>query len=364
MVDHTEEWRPGSFTKNFSWGTEKGFAQLYESIRIGYDLKLEDVSRQVFRDRLKHLNRPDYIPINFFLFNRPKGGVDYLVVDELVYQAITGNHSPRFDKLALFAFNFSYTGVFGGAKAFQRRPALWATRYIQERIAKVFDWDTSRVNADDIERFLHDESRFVAKTERKVATNLAHLYKIGRIGDLKSDRVDRWWVDALFLALDRLIEDRSLKRIQTSESEFLGVLRQSEFADVSGRGSIEKDLAVKHLVRLYAACGARERFSEQAVKSRTELLVEDLQQWANSNDPDPIGAIHPTNVRILKSIPPTCAMLATYAGFDLLSSMAIDEFDADDFIRGSARAALDRLKAQGIRPTMSAEDLLKLTRGE
>ena len=72
MVDQAEEWRPGSFTKNFSWGTEKGFAQLYESIRIGFDLKLEDVPREVFRERLEHVNRPVYIPINFFLFNRPK----------------------------------------------------------------------------------------------------------------------------------------------------------------------------------------------------------------------------------------------------------------------------------------------------
>jgi hypothetical protein len=176
--------------------------------------------------------------------------------------------------------------------------------------------------------------------------------------------VDRWWVDALFLALDRLIEDRSIRRIPTAESDYFGVLRQSEFSGVSGKRSIEKDLATKHLVRLYTACGARDRFSPEAVKARTELLVQDLQNWVAPNDPDPIGAIHPTNVRILKSIPPTCAMLATEAGFDLLSSMAMEEFDADDFIRDSARAALDRLKAQGIQPTMSAEELLKLTRGE
>ena len=364
MADQAEEWRPGSFTKNFSWGTEKGFAQLYESIRIGFDLKLEDVPREVFRERLEHVNRPVYIPINFFLFNRPKGGVDHLIVDELVFQAISGNHTQRFDKLALFAFNFSYAGVFKGAQAFQRRPALWATGYVKERVGGTYDWDTKRISADDIERFLLDEPRYVAETARKVATNLAHLYKIGRIGDLKSDRVDRWWVDALFLALDRLIEDRLLRRIATSESEYLGVLRQSEFAAVSGKRSIEKDLATKHLVRLYTACCARDRFSPEAVKARTELIIQDLENWVAPNDPDPIGAIHPTNVRILKSIPPTCAMLATEAGFDLLSSMAMEEFDADDFIRDSARAALDRLKAQGIQPTMSAEELLKLTRGE
>ena len=59
-----------------------------------------------------------------------------IMVDELVFQAITANHTQRFDKLALFAFNFSYAGVFKGAKPFQRRPALWATAYVKERLAR------------------------------------------------------------------------------------------------------------------------------------------------------------------------------------------------------------------------------------
>lgn len=364
MAGSAEEWRPGSFTKNFSWGTEKGFAQLYESIRIGFDLKLEDVSREVFRQRLEHVIRPVYIPINFFLFNRLKDGVDHLIVDELVFQAISGNHTLRFDKLALFAFNFSYAGSFKGARAFQRRPALWANGYVKQQVAKAYDWDTRRISADDIEAFLLNEPRYIAAGARKIATNLAHLYRIGRIGDLKSDRVDRWWVDALFLALDRLIEDRLLSRVSTPEAEYLGILRQSDFAAVSGKRSMEKDLAARYLVKLYAACGGRSRFSDEAVKARSEAIAMDLEQWVTPNDPDPLGAIHPTNIRILKSIPPTCAMLAVYAGFTLLSSMAMEEFDADDFIRDNARAALDSLKAQGVVPTMSVDELLKLTRGE
>lgn len=364
MAENDEEWRPGSFTKNFSWGSERGFAQLYDSIRLGFDLKLEDVPRAVFRQRLADFNRPDYIPINFFLFNRSKAGVDHLIVDELVFQAITGNHTQRFDKLALLAFNLSYVGVFKGAQKFQRRPALWANGYVKYRVAKAYDWDTRRVSADDIEEFLLNEPRYIAEGTRKVATNLAHLYKIGRIGDLKSDRVDRWWVDALFLALDRLIADREISRLATPEAEYLSLLRQSDFAAVSGKRSMEKDLATKHLVRLYVACGGRDRFSEEAVEARTKLLFEDLDNWATPNDPDPKGAIHPTNVRILKSIPPTCAMLAAYAGFEVITSMLMEEFDADDFIRDQTRTALDRLKAQGIRPTMSAAEVFKLTRGE
>jgi hypothetical protein len=358
-----EEWRPGSFTKNFSWGSERGFVQLYESIRIGFDLKLEDVTREAFRRRLKGRNRPDYIPINFFLFNRPRNGVDYIMVDELVFQAITANHTQRFDKLALFAFNYSYAGVFEGARPSQRRPALWATAYVKERLAQQFDWDAKRVNADDIEAFLLSEPRYVAQTARKVATNLAHLYRIGRIGDLRSDRIDRWWVDALFLALDRLIEDQRLNGVSLPETEYADFLRRSDFTTVSGKGSTEKELAIKHLVRLYIACGGRDRFSDEAVEARTKILVEDIESWVRPNDPDPKGAIHPTNIRILKSIPAACAMLAIYAGFEVISSMMMEQFDAEEFIRDHTREALERLKREGIEPTMTAEEVLKLTRG-
>lgn len=363
MVKKAEEWRPGSFTKNFSWGSERGFAQLYESIRIGFDRRLEDVPREAFRHRLKGLGCPDYIPINFFLFNRPRDNVDYIMVDELVFQAITAKHTQRFDKLALFAFNFSYAGVFRGAKSFQRRPALWATGYIKERLAQALDWDTQRVNADDIESFLLSDPRYVAKTARKVATNLSHLYKIGRIEDFRTDRVDRWWVDAVFLALDRLIEDQNVIGISVSEREYTNLLRRSDFSAVSGKRSIEKELAAKHLVHLYTACGGRDRFSDEAVEARTKILISDIQNCIAPNDSDPQGAIHPTNVRILKSIPAACAMLAIYAGFELIPSMLMDEFDAEEFIRKRTRETLELLKREGIEPTMTAEEVLKLTRG-
>lgn len=359
-----EEWRPGSFTKNFSWGSENGFIELFDSIRIGFDGELQEVSREDFRRRVAQLRRPDYIPINFFLFNRPRSGVDYLIVDELVFQAITSNHSDRFDKLALFSFCFSYAGMFSGSRAFQRRPALWATEYIKQRVANELNWDTRLVSADDIERFLINEPRYVAKGARKVATNLAHLFKIGRLSEVNSGRIDRWWVDALFLALDRLIEDLRLSKQSPADENLSDILLRSDFLPISGTNSIEKDLAIKHLVHLYIACGGRERFSEDAVANRTKVLVGEIEAWASSNDPDPVGALHPSNVRILKSVPAACAMLATYAGFEILSSTAMEEFNANAFIRDRTRIALDHLKLLGIEPTMSAEDLLKLTRGE
>ena len=65
MTGKVEDWRPGSFPKNFSWGSERGFVQLYESIRIGFNLTLEDVTRKSFRERLKGSGRPDLHPNQF-----------------------------------------------------------------------------------------------------------------------------------------------------------------------------------------------------------------------------------------------------------------------------------------------------------
>jgi hypothetical protein len=358
-----EDWRPGSFTKNFGWGDRRaGLSLLHRTIRVGFDGLEEDVPREVFRERTTKAGLIDYIPINFFLFNRPVAGVDHIIFDELVFQAVTGPHSPRFDKLALFAFNFSYVGRWTKADKTQRRPALWAFHYVRERVGEGFDWNVSGVSADDIERFVSSDPRYHAKTARKLATNLNHLYQLGRLNELNDSRVDRWWVDALFLALDRLIEDRALDKHRTSENQYGSLLTQSGFSGISGRRSLEKDLATKHLLALYTECGARDRFSPEHVRERTALKLPDLQ-WFIANDARPQGAIHQTNPRILKSIPRACAMLARYAaGFDVIDADQLEDFDTQNFIRQQTQAAVERLQKDGVEPTMSAEELMRITR--
>ena len=357
-----DEWRPGSFTKNFGWGDRKaGLRQLHKTIRVGFAGAEEDVPREVFRQRTREAGLGEYIPINFFLFNRPVGGVDHLIFDELAFQAITSVHSSRFDKLALFAFNFSYVGRWARQRQHQKRPALWAFHYIQDRVARDFDWDARRVSADDIEHFVTSSSRYRAQGARKLATNLNYLYEIGRLGEFGGARLERWWVDALFLALDRLIEDRSLEKVTTSEGQYGSLLAQSGFESISGRRSLEKQLATRHLLRLYAECGARDRFSKDHVRERTALKVPDLEGYI-ANDSRPQGAVHPTNPRILKTIPRACAMLAKYAGFEVIEADEIADFDPQEFIRRQTQSALARLQERQIEPNMSAEDLMKLTR--
>jgi hypothetical protein len=361
-MSNAEEWRPGSFTKNFSWGQQRaGLFQLYETIKLGFADTMDDVRREQFRQRVTRANRPDYIPINFFLFNKIIDGVDYIVADELVFQALTTDHSPRFDKLALFAFNFSFVGKWKGASPYQRRPALWAYHYIKDRVAEQFHWDTASISANDIEKFVVADPRYRAQTARKLATNLNYLYGIGRLSEYSDRRVERWWVDALFLALDRLIEDRRLDGFETSSQEYGQLLTQSGFQTIGGQSSLEKDLARRHLLALYVACGGRNRFSDEAVKEQTKLELPDAE-WLEANDPRPQGAVHVTNPRILKNIPRVCAMLARYAGFEIIDADELASFDPEDFIRKHTKIALQRLQADKIIPTMSAEELTKLTR--
>ena len=362
MATGEQDWKPGSFTKNFSWGPPaNGLLELYESIRIGFDNQMEDVPRDLFRQRVSRSGHSEYIPINFFLFNKSKNGMDYLVADELAFQALTAPHTDSFDKLALFALNFSYVGKWTGADAAQRRPALWANSYVAEKVASDYGWKTDRISANDIESYVAGSPRYKAKSARKLSTNLNYIYEIGHLSAFSAKRVERWWVDALFLALDRLIEDRELDGEHVPSGRYGPLLERSSFAQIAGARSLEKDLATKHLVTLYTACGGRERFSDEHVRERTELTIPDVQ-WFAANDNRPQGAVHPSNPRILKTIPRACAMLAKYVGFDVIDADELQAFDLQGFIRAHAQRALTRLKQANVTPTMSVEELMRLTR--
>ncbi len=287
------EWRPGSFTKNFSWGQERGLRQLHECIRVGFDNRVEPVLRSTFARRISGKFN-FYIPANFFLFNRLQPEPQ-IAADEIVFQAINYEHSDRFDKLALYTFNLSYAGRFKGSTPTQRRPAMWAHWYVRDRVASQLKWNVSKVSANDIESYVFNDARYRARSARKLATNLNHLYKIGRLGEFATERVERWWVDALFLTLDRLIEDRQLDGIKTGSGQYAELLAASGFQEIAGRRSIEKDLATKHLLRLYAECGGPERFSEEAVRKRTEIRLEDMVEYVGPNSDEPVGAVHQTN---------------------------------------------------------------------
>ncbi len=297
--------------------------------------------------------------MNFFLFNRTIDGVDFLIYDELVFQALTADHSVRFDCLAMFAFIFSRAGLWRGAKRGQRYPALWATYYVLERVAREFKWNTKLINADDIERFVADAPEYTGKTARKLSTNLNFLFKNGHIAEFENKRVSRWWVDAVFLALDRSIQDRHIDGNVASEPSYLRYLDRDNFRALSGQPSVEKDLAVRHVIALYAACGGLDRFSRDAVMERHAVRLVDIY---NANDPGPVGALHPTNPRIIKIIPRVCAMLAKHVGFQLIEMDELYSFSSEEFVKKQTESALRKLRAEKIKPNMTADELIRITR--
>lgn len=359
----SENWFPGSFTKNFSWGRDQGLLALHENICIGFNGEIQDVSRDEYRRRVAKAGRPDFIPINFFLFNKVKHGLSYIIVDELVFQALTAQHSPNFDKLALFALNFSRVGVWKGQAQGQRYPALWAQNYIIDQVARNYSWDTSNVSAMDIERYLRNAPAFRATTYRKVSTNLHYLYRIGDLGGFASNRIEKWWVDSLFLAIDRLISDLEIDKANISMSAIPSLLLSSKFSELTGPITPEKTFAMAHLFSLYAICGGARRFDPESVKQIIEVELPDYH-WQEPNDARPQGALHPTNPRILKAIPRSCAELAKSVGFQIIYADDLEQFDPDRFIRDRAAQAVESIGDDNIRPVLSAEELHKITRGE
>lgn len=356
-----EEWYPGSFTKNFSWGSQdKGLRELHSIIHEGFGGAMRDVPRREFQNRVISSGRPDYIPLNFFLYNRIVNGIDYVVADELVFQALNFRHSSTFDKLALYAFHLSMAGRWRRAQANQSRPAMWAFHYLVDRVGNEFGWETRRISADDIERFLIESPRYRAKTARKVATNLNYLYKQGKVSDFNKKRPERWWISAIFLTLDRMVEEESARGKVLPDSDYEGSLLRSGFHFLSGPRSIQKDVAAHNFVKLYSVCGGRLRFSEDATKERQKIMLPQIMHFANN--PEPVAALHPSDPNARGAIPRACAMLANYAGFDTLDIAELDNFDVASYVKDRISGSLRSLKEKGLSPSMSAEDILSLTR--
>jgi hypothetical protein len=116
-------------------------------------------------------------------------------------------------------------------------------------------------------------------------------------------------------------------------------------------------------VNLFLACGGRARFSEESVIELTKTKLPEIEGWL-ANNPAPIAAVHLTNPQIIKTIPRPCAMLAKSLGFEPLEIDELAELDTEDFVRRKLDEALIRLRQEGISPTISAEELMRLMRGE
>lgn len=353
MAYHTRDWHPGSFTKNFGWGDERnGLSALHRAIRLGFGGDHHDVPRELFRRRLEAKGMNFFIPANFFLFNYTDGAVDWIAYDELAFQAVTFEHSLDFDRLGLLAFNLSLAGAWRGAKPWQRRPALWSNRYIVEQLGGKYNWDVSKVDADDIQDFFISDERYRARTTRKLSTNLAYLYRLGGLKQVVASRIERWWMNAAFLAADRftllgIARRPTIASLRDAFDEFA-------FLDLTGGSTVEKRYALGRVMHMFVSVGGADRFA------RSEAALAS----GRTNDPRPFGVVDKKLPRAPKSLP-----AGVDRGFEMLDASfghldydELERFEPDAFVREASLRALARLRSQGIAPTMTSGDLMTMLR--
>jgi hypothetical protein len=169
-------WRPGSFTKNFSWGQPgSGLSHLHKAINVAFDGEALDVERNLARRRLRTAGLVDYIPANFFLLNRVNGR-SFIVADELVRTALSHPANRSFDRLAVFALHLSLAGAWLGARPEQRYPAEWAKHFVVSRVFASGQWNGSIMNAGEIESFISSYPDYSGVWAKKASTNLNYIY--------------------------------------------------------------------------------------------------------------------------------------------------------------------------------------------
>ncbi len=244
-------WRPGSFTKNFSWGKPgSGLGQLHRAIRIAFDGEPVDVERDVARERLRLADFNDFIPPNFFLLNK-RNGRDLLVADELVLTALTRPADSDFDRLATFALNLSMVGIWEAARPYQRYPAEWAKHFVVSRVFENGYWHGERINAHEIADFISSNSSYRGVWASKAATNLNYIYELAGIAALHSGLAERWWSSAIYLALDRISVDRRWSRPWPRLNPVLQALQEEHVFELTAVPLGEGIIAAKELVELY-----------------------------------------------------------------------------------------------------------------
>lgn len=359
MIERQENWFPGSFTKNFSWGTHSGLKRLYDAIHICFEGGLEPVPRALAVDRLERSGFIWHIPLNFFLLNQIRDGESLLIADELIYQALKFEHSDRFDKIALMAFLNSYVGRWVGAEYWQAWPAPWARQFVLDQVNKENGWNSTSINANSIEKYIMGSGKYQAQDARKLSTNLNFLWKISMLEEVATtNTIERWWVDSAFLILDRSFAETGFKLSSLTAAQ---LALQSDFLQFSGPRSKNRELSIRPLADLYWACGGIDRWSQESVQARQAELLPDVHYLANRDDP--FFAIYDRDPNIIKTIPRFCAMLAkNLSDFGEISEEELINWDPYKYIKSKTEQALKGLKSKGISPNISAEELLRLTR--
>lgn len=277
-------WRPGSFTKNFSWGKlGSGLEQLHKAINTAFDGKPAAVERDTARRRLKSQGINDFIPSNFFLLNRSNSR-DFIVADELVLTALSKPSGVYFDRLAVFALNFSMVGRWQGAQRYQRYPAEWAKHFIVSRIYSSGRWQSELINAGEIKEYIASNPDYKGVWATKVATNLNYIYELADIRNLRSGLAEQWWTSAIYLALDRIAYDRTWPKSGPGLNAALDALQEEHVFELTAVPQDQGIIAGREVAELYFGEGGVERAlsldSSRPNFPRPPLVDEGLEKAA------------------------------------------------------------------------------------
>jgi hypothetical protein len=254
---------PGSFTKNFGWGKDKGFKKLHDAVRLGFKNKPMPVSRQEWRKDSKLSSDDFLIASNFFLCNLIRANQNYVAVDELVYQALTQPHSSAFDRLALFALNLSLVGRRIGSTNGVEFPIKWANEFVRERLWVSGRWTRDALEEIAMDGFLQDRIDGEREGIKKCRTNYRRLYELTNFLPAQNKQintdVDMWGPQALFLAWDR----RTLcSGIASSRDELVQNSLLNEDFKLFGLTKPEFDLLLKPAAKHYQDLGGLGRFED------------------------------------------------------------------------------------------------------
>jgi hypothetical protein len=268
---------PGSFTKNFGWNQRPpGLRALYDAIQAGFGGIIANVSRDEFRARCGIADRDrQLIPLNFFLHNTIRGKGNFVSVDELVRQALLSAHSPRFDRLALFAFHLARVGTRLG-NAGTPSGADFANGYVRSQLWEDDGWKTSNLTEDKVEKYFAKAIKVRGKdTLHKCVTNYLYLMEVCGLryqsATFVDTALDQWAEPALFLAFDRYLLDHKSINDFTLDCQAL--------RPKPGKFSVIDDLLkMIETDEIYKLMGASSEYVRNIAPSAAERYLK--ERWA------------------------------------------------------------------------------------
>jgi hypothetical protein len=258
---------PGSFTKNFAWSQHPpGLKRLYDAIKNGFRGTLIPVDREQFRRSCGISDRNfQLIPLNFFLHNTISGHSNFVSVDELVRHTFKYPHSPRFDKLALFALHLGRAGRRSGVNG-DAHGAAFTTEYVRNVLWDPHGgWAASRLNDAAIEASFRTTITVQgADTLHKCTTNYSYILGVAGIrrgpGGFINTYFDELVGPALFLAFDRFWLDK-FQKAPPQHAQLLDLVRTEELHKLMGVPDAQLHNVAPVLIDEYLALGGVHRQS-------------------------------------------------------------------------------------------------------